>query len=199
MRTAGTGQLLTLDFRNLSSSRNIGLTLELAKNPVYECFAMGQYFQVHNIDNATPVETSMWGKWDQNFWRNLHDSDFMRALWSIPEGQKHVVVKPYPSGQLAPNYKECARYLRCPKESDANLDGNGILKLPNEVIALIFPYLDEISYFAMSCQRFFGIASPFLEQDIQKVFVRSWAGDRLICLGDESDPQFPHDMLTERE
>ncbi|KNZ75582.1 hypothetical protein J132_02523 [Termitomyces sp. J132] len=183
----------------------------------YERFAMGQYFQVHNIDNATPVETSMSGKWSENFWASNQDSDFMRALWSVPEGQKRVVVKPYPSGQLAPQKFQLplpgppGQYgtrppfppSRYPKESSDNLDRDGIFRLSNEIIALIFTYLDDkddIAFLAMSCQRFFGIASPFLEQAFQKAFVRSWAGDRLICLGDESDiHKLPHDMLTERE
>ncbi|KAF5374666.1 hypothetical protein D9615_009015 [Tricholomella constricta] len=162
---------------------------------------MGQYFQVYNIDNSSPVRTSMAGKFGEAFWVMDNDTVLMNALWSPEPGYKRITTKSY--SDLSPKpvfWRHFSRYL---PPSPENYACKGLAQLSTELIDLIYEELvnlEDMACFAMTCQRLYEVGRRHLETFIEMVFTISWAGDRLICFGDYANLEdLPRGILTPEE
>ena len=61
--------------------------------------------------------------------------------------------------------------------------------LPNEIIMMIYSHIPDCMptvFLALTCRRHWQIGRPFIQSRVQKA--SSWAGDRIICLGDYCVP-----------
>ncbi|KAG5635142.1 hypothetical protein H0H81_012293 [Sphagnurus paluster] len=159
---------------------------------------MGQYFTILNLDNSLPVKTVMGGKFGECFW-SMHHAKIEDALWR-PPGER-VTTKSYSE----PKEKGQSSFLRGFHDSEnaANHMASAFYGLSNEVIDLIykkFDNLEEVILLAVTCQRSYEISRRHLERWVQQLFVVSWAGDRLICIGDYAQmDDLPPGMLTDEE
>jgi len=73
--------------------------------------------------------------------------------------------------------------------------------VPDELILKIFQHLDFVSCFRLSLvsERLWNIGWPFVQQKVTD-FMGTWAGARIICLGDECKPgDWPAGLLTAKE
>ncbi|KAF8058662.1 hypothetical protein FPV67DRAFT_1455191 [Lyophyllum atratum] len=143
------------------------------------------YFNVINLDNPFPVSTSMSGNFEECFWRHISDkadNRVMNALWQREKSQKAVTIKPL--SQL-------------PEESLENAT------LPAELLTMILGEVEDLTdivCFVLSCRRYYEIGRPILEARFEEILTYSWAGNRLICVGDGvSINDLPKGMLTEDE
>ena len=61
--------------------------------------------------------------------------------------------------------------------------------LPNEIIMMIYSHIPDCMptvFLALTCRRHWQIGRPFIQSRVQEA--SSWAGDRIICLGDYCVP-----------
>ncbi|KAF8055457.1 hypothetical protein FPV67DRAFT_1641770 [Lyophyllum atratum] len=141
------------------------------------------------------------GKFGECFWEiNAAEVDrgLMKALWQSEK--KHKVVTIEPLSQLKrpenPLYIWGER-MALPKESLANAT------LTAELVSMILKEIEdfaEMICFVLTCQRYFEICRPILEARLQELLACSWAGNRLICIGDYAVANdLPKGMLTEDE
>lgn len=73
--------------------------------------------------------------------------------------------------------------------------------IPNELILMIFDKLDLQSCFRLCLvsKQFWEIGWPFFQRETTKI-MGPWAGNRVICLGDNCEPNdFPAGFLTTEE
>ncbi|KAF5379417.1 hypothetical protein D9615_006537 [Tricholomella constricta] len=164
---------------------------------------MGQYFIVRNLDNSAQFETHVGGKFGE-FYPHIGSVDFMLAFWRPEPGYKRVIAKPYSSlitSTPEPESRNCDRHY--PEQSLANETGNGLGQLSFELIDIIYEALDDIVdvvRFAVTCQRFYDIGRRHLEVYVAGTFIESWAGDRIICLGDYARmDDLPPGLLNDEE
>ena len=76
-----------------------------------------------------------------------------------------------------------------------------LTSVPDELLLEIFHNLDFVSCFRLSLvsKRLWNIGWPFVRQKVTE-FMGPWAGTRIICLGDESEPgDLPAGFLTTEE
>ncbi|GLB44908.1 hypothetical protein LshimejAT787_1802450 [Lyophyllum shimeji] len=122
-----------------------------------------------------------------------NDLDFLNALWRPYKGYKWVVAKRLQDVQNHP----------FPPQSIANLAGRGLGRLAAELVDMIYEHmecLEDVTYFAITCQRYYEIGRRHLEARLEDALIISWAGNRLICLGDNTTmDDLPERMLTDRE
>ncbi|KAF8059622.1 hypothetical protein FPV67DRAFT_1674905 [Lyophyllum atratum] len=161
---------------------------------------MGQYFAVINLDNSFPVRTRMCGKFGECFWEIDAEVDrgLMKALWQTEKNHKVVTIEPLSELRRPekPLYIWDKR-MALPEESLANAT------LPAELVRMILEEIEdfaEMICFVLTCQRYFEIGRPILEARLEELLTCSWAGNRLICIGDYAVANdFPEGMLTEDE
>ncbi|KAG6876383.1 hypothetical protein C0992_013161 [Termitomyces sp. T32_za158] len=155
---------------------------------------MGQYFDLCNLDNTVNVDSSVSGKFGEFYFSSMNaGTKLLRALWNPNEDEKRVVVLPLNK----------AKNFSILQESDENLSKGLLNKLSNEVLHIIFgnilDILDLINLM-VTCQRYWELGRHYLERLIEDFIVVSWAGDRLICLGDYARlDDLPRGMLTDPE
>ncbi|KAG5635144.1 hypothetical protein H0H81_012295 [Sphagnurus paluster] len=142
----------------------------------------------------------MVGKFGECFW-TMHHSRIEDALWSPTS--KRVSTKAYSElREKKPSYHSRFR-IRYPEENAANHTGKTFCGLSNEVIDLVYEQaesLEDVIRLAVTCQRCYEISRRHLEWWVQQLLVVSWAGDRLICLGDYAEmDDLPPGMLTDEE
>ncbi|KAF5379455.1 hypothetical protein D9615_006554 [Tricholomella constricta] len=168
---------------------------------------MGQHFMVRNLDNCSQVPTHMSGHFGQSFSYIGHSEAFMLALWR-PEQGKRVIAKPYSSlntntPEPESRHRDEFKHHHYPEQSLANETGSGLGQLFPELIDIIYEALDDIVdvvRFSVTCQRFYDIGRRHLEVYVAGTFIDSWAGDRIICLGDYACmDDLPPGMLTDSE
>ncbi|KAK3175118.1 hypothetical protein OEA41_002364 [Lepraria neglecta] len=76
-----------------------------------------------------------------------------------------------------------------------------LTSVPDELLLMIFHNLDFVSCFRLSLvsKRLWNIGWPFVQQDVTN-FMGTWAGTRIICLGDYCEPgDLPAGFLTTEE
>ncbi|KAF8058663.1 hypothetical protein FPV67DRAFT_1785727 [Lyophyllum atratum] len=161
---------------------------------------MGQQFEFVNLDNPFPVSRAVCGKFGEFFWRidEEEDNAVMEALWQTEESHKIVAIAPY--SQLKRAEKPLRIWNKCmtfPEESLANAT------LPTELVSMILEEVEDLAdliCFVLTCQRYFEIGRPILEARFEDTLTYSWAGNRLICFGDNAEfDDLPEGMLTEDE
>ncbi|KAJ7092869.1 hypothetical protein B0H15DRAFT_799333 [Mycena belliarum] len=83
-----------------------------------------------------------------------------------------------------------------------------LLQLPNELLHAIFELLDDLEdamLLGLTCQTLWDIGRMRMEKEVQKIATgRSWAGDRIICIGHfpkdgDTVPMMPPGLLTADE
>ncbi|KAG5634842.1 hypothetical protein H0H81_000544 [Sphagnurus paluster] len=173
---------------------------------------MGQYFIILNLDSGYKIPTGMFGKFGECFW-GLQDTDLARFLWCPPG--KRVAVKRYSELQdytadesedirrYLPSSKNVCYHYHFPKKNAANEAANGFRHFPNELIDLVYQELDDLTAIlglAATCQRSYDIGRRYIEHWVRVLFVPTWVGGRLICLGDYAcADDLPPGMLTDEE
>ncbi|KAF8058653.1 hypothetical protein FPV67DRAFT_1785723 [Lyophyllum atratum] len=139
---------------------------------------MGQYFRFINLDNPFPVRTAVGGKFGEFFW----DIDVLEDM-ALRRPEKRFDIL---EGRMV-----------FPEESLANTT------LPTELVGMILEEIEDLAdlvCFVLTCQRYFEIGRPILEARFEEILNYSWAGNRLICAGDNADiDDLPEGMLTEDE
>ncbi|KAF5379397.1 hypothetical protein D9615_006659 [Tricholomella constricta] len=171
---------------------------------------MGQYFLVCSLDNCSPVNTPMCAKFGECFGALGRSAEVMDALWRPEPGYKRIIAKPYDS--LKSETPKPTRYFfnsrytkprRYPEQSPANETGKGFSQLSPELVGLIYECLidvTDVACFAVTCQRCYDIGRRHLEAFVEGTFINSWAGNRLICIGDyASMDDLPPGMLANGE
>lgn len=153
---------------------------------------MDQYFGVINLDNPFPVQTFMQGRFGECVWEMDADTDVavMHALWRFEKGYKHIMAKPLSEYTLKSGYVR-------PKPSQANNT------LATELVDMILKEIGDLTdlvCFLLTCQRYYEIGRRHVEARLEETFFYSWAGNRLICLGDYAElDDLPEGMLTDDE
>ncbi|KAG5641810.1 hypothetical protein DXG03_004152 [Asterophora parasitica] len=168
---------------------------------------MGQYFHIVNLDNCSPDGVDIApinGKFGEHF-AGLDDPRLMNALWIPEPGHKHITAAPYSQLSTEPLKVRHSpeRIRRYPKRSLANETGEGLPQLPNEIIDHIYQNFHHLIYilrFAATCQRYYDIGRSHIETFMSATFIDSWAGNRIICLGDYAYMNdLPSGMVTDAE
>ncbi|KAG5653997.1 hypothetical protein H0H81_008579 [Sphagnurus paluster] len=169
---------------------------------------MGQYFILLNLDSGNHVSTGVSGKFGEFFW-SIWNSELGQALWSPPGGRFNVkryselprkLKKEYDGPQYTHPHAYRSPGYHYPKQNSANHTGNGFRRFSNELIDLIYQALDDfpaILALAATCQRSYDVGRRYFERWLRTLFAPSWAGDRLICIGDYTcADDLPPSMLT---
>ena len=150
---------------------------------------MGQYWYIFSVDNGEIL--SCIGKLGEFLWDK--EADRLVDLLAVP-------LKPSPV-QLS-----SATKLDGPLPTEANLKPtckiqSHLTSIPNELLLVIFHNLDFVSCFRLSLvsKRLWNIGWPFVRQKVTE-FMGTWAGARIICVGDECERRdLPAGLLTTEE
>lgn len=155
---------------------------------------MGQYWYIVSVDDGQFLGC---GKLVEFLFNK--EADCLVDLFAVP-------VKPNPE-QLPYTTKHSddnSRYEPSPVKKDLKPPCQiqpHLAAIPDELILMIFHSLDLLSCFRLSLvsKQLWRIGWPFFQQKIIE-FMSPWAGKRIICLGDECEPNdLPAGFLTTEE
>ncbi|KAJ7152071.1 hypothetical protein C8R46DRAFT_962375 [Mycena filopes] len=143
---------------------------------------MGQSWMLVNIDKRE--SEGSWGKLGEA----LFDGTPGRLGWSLEGGYKlppwDEMILPFRPGQ--PLYKETGPML--PQTAAPSLQAAPLVNLPVETIDEIYshlPLLVDVLCLSASCQVMWAVGRRNIYCRIAAEAARdSWAGDRIICVGD---------------
>ncbi|TFY70223.1 hypothetical protein EVG20_g2777 [Dentipellis fragilis] len=94
---------------------------------------------------------------------------------------RHILLGRLPSVKLLP-------YFKPPPASPTPIKLKGLDSLPNELVDEILSYRQapaDCVRFALTSRRYWNLARPHIRRTIIGLFeYLSWAGDRIICIGD---------------
>ncbi|KAG6834060.1 hypothetical protein H0H93_012223, partial [Arthromyces matolae] len=156
---------------------------------------MGQSWRFFNLDSPIAVTNSVAFNFDEFYFieSGKFDDNMLRALWRPDEGEKRVEVLP-----------ACrAKYIEVPEAAFANTTDGPIGQLASETICQILDrveILPDLLSFMSTCQRLWDIGRPLLAAKVDDIYGTSWAGDRLLILGDYGTfDDLPDGMLQDSE
>ncbi|KAI0028495.1 hypothetical protein K488DRAFT_58459 [Vararia minispora EC-137] len=143
---------------------------------------MGQYWMILNLDKK---EKMFLGKLGETFFEVHSDLQDTLKAFALPEMPKLGAKKIQYSLALLTNDRDCGR--------------RGLLALPAEILAEITGSLDSIYdliCLAAACHHLWEACRVLIQKQLKGT---TWAGCRIICLGDESDDLPPTVALSEVE
>ncbi|TFY70226.1 hypothetical protein EVG20_g2772 [Dentipellis fragilis] len=127
---------------------------------------MGQFWCIVNLDKCQVESLAKMGE-------TFHEGPLARIMLSPP-----------PPIKLVP-------YFKPPPSSPSPFKARGIHGFPNEMVDEIFGHLDDYVdciRLALTGRRYWNLARPHIRRAMTAHFASlSWAGDRLICVGDGND------------
>ncbi|KAG5640873.1 hypothetical protein DXG03_006759 [Asterophora parasitica] len=151
----------------------------------------------------------MEGNFGVSFWEMRNDIGLMNVLWCPEPSHKRITTIPYadlrPERIIPRTSSNSSGNQYCyPNPSAANTTGKGFGLFSVELVDLIIDHVDDLEdiiCLAATCQRLYEISRHHLEVFLDIAFTISWAGDRLICIGDwtEVDDDLPPGMLDDDE
>ncbi|KAJ7510691.1 hypothetical protein B0H11DRAFT_2215439 [Mycena galericulata] len=149
---------------------------------------MGQYWDIVNLDKRERI-SNFSDKMGCYLFRT-HDGPDALAIKLFPPMRKKVFS---PTSSLIDALP--VRVRSTP---------SGILILPTEIIDMIFmlvPSLKDVICLGLTCQTLWNIGLRRMEWQVQALAdENSWAGDRIICVGDYlKDGDVPDGLLTNEE
>ncbi|KAA1477024.1 hypothetical protein DENSPDRAFT_884749 [Dentipellis sp. KUC8613] len=137
---------------------------------------MGQFWKILNLDKCQVESLVKLGE-------TFHEGPLAYIMLSRP-----------PPLKLVP-------YFKPPPSSTSPLRTGGIQGVPDEMVDEIFQYLEDYVdciRLALTGRRYWNLARRHIKRAMTCHFASlSWAGDRLICVGDGNDvDDLPHALKT---
>ncbi|KAJ7119854.1 hypothetical protein C8R44DRAFT_737598 [Mycena epipterygia] len=161
---------------------------------------MGQYWKIINLDKRATYGS--WGKLGEFFFYGPP-----RRLEASLDGQeipdRDALIYLFKPGQLFQKaYLEYpAKYF--PKTAPRSFD-TALVNLPVETVHEIYSHIDNLTdtvCLSVACQLLWEIGRAHLHRHITSIAASySWAGDRIICVGDYlRNDDIPKNLLTPDE
>ncbi|KAJ6514223.1 hypothetical protein C8R47DRAFT_1090653 [Mycena vitilis] len=168
---------------------------------------MGQYWKIVDLDKR---QTSGGGcKLGEFFFDGTSAKSLESRLWppKIVSDVEAVIPRFIPGGRYGPDDTPDdtdGPALYFPKTAPRPLDAAVLVNLPAEIAHEIFSYLSDIYdllCLSAACQVLWEIGREHVYRHISAIVARySWAGDRIICVGDYlASDDIPEALLTASE
>ncbi|KAJ7650860.1 hypothetical protein FB45DRAFT_26978 [Roridomyces roridus] len=163
---------------------------------------MGQYWMVVNLDKCETL--GGWGKLGEWLIQAPDTLLFTLAAKDPPKlPDCDSLIRAVEPGAVCehPLSRSLGKTFRVPQRIDQSCR---LLKMPKELIVEIFSLCDDtlqVIYLGLTCQDLWEIARHQLYRRIATAAAElSWAGDRVICIGDYLDmDDLPENLLTADE
>ncbi|KAF8143458.1 hypothetical protein K438DRAFT_1783757 [Mycena galopus ATCC 62051] len=163
---------------------------------------MGQYWQLINLDKRQTYGS--WGKMAESFFTGLPKLCLDQGLKIAPKlPDCDSLVFPYKSGALCQDFSE-SRRGRATYFRQTAAQSSALLNFPVETIQEIHSHLGalaDLMCLSMTCQILWAIGREEIYCRVAIVAGNfSWAGDRIICVGDYLyNEDIPRGLLSPEE